>query len=73
MSVLATAELRATHADLFVAPLTAGGSRTQLQIAAALRVLFALTGLALLMACINVASLLVVRSSARARVTFMAF
>jgi predicted permease len=61
----ASAELRAVHRDLFVSPLTAGGSRVHTQIAAALRVLFALAGLALLMACVNVASLLVVRSSAR--------
>jgi macrolide transport system ATP-binding/permease protein len=61
----ASAELRATHRELFVRPLTDGGSRVQPQIAAALRVLFALAGLALLMACVNVASLLVVRSSAR--------
>ena len=65
----ASAEVRAepgaAHRDLFVTPLTNGGSRVQTQIAAALRVLFALAGLALLMACVNVASLLVVRSSTR--------
>lgn len=63
----ASAELRAaaTGRDLFVRPLTDGASRVHGQLAAALRVLFALAGLALLMACVNVASLLVVRSSAR--------
>jgi predicted permease len=61
----ASAGLAATHPRLLLLPGDKGSSSVRQQIGPSVRVLQALTLLALMMACINVASLLVIRSIAR--------
>jgi len=58
-------QARFLRAGLTLLPADKGNSPLRRQLGPALRVLFVLTGLALVLACVNVASLLVVRTVAR--------